>query len=224
LQFYYFYKRLHLYIELATIYNWYYKWRRCRKSLKAKRCPIAFAKSKQDMASLALLEKQQYLDLYYDDASHFSLVPNVPYAWQLKEAPILLPAVRGESTSVFGLMSTTGKLVYEMFDKTLHSDLLIAFFDKFVEKIVKKTVITLDNSSLHTSKKFRQKIKEWELLDLWIYFIPPYSPELNKIEILWKKIKYEWLAFEAYTSFDKLKLGIKEVMDEFGKKCIINFL
>lgn len=82
--------------------------------------------------------------------------------FHIKEEPILLPAIRGKSTSVFGLMSTTGHLVYEMFDKTMNSETLILFFDKFVEKIIKRTIITLDNSSLNTSKKFRQKIKQWE--------------------------------------------------------------
>ena len=40
---------------------------------------------------------------------------------------------------------------------------------------------------------------------LTIYPIPPYSPELNIIEIVWRKIKYEWLPFSAYESFLSLK-------------------
>jgi transposase len=31
------------------------------------------------------------------------------------------------------------------------------------------------------------------------YFLPPYSPELNRIEILWKKMKYEWLPFKSFS-------------------------
>lgn len=120
-------------------------------------------------------------------------------------------------------MSTAGELMYDFFDQTLNSEKLIAFFDKFVQKTVKKTVVILDNSSLHTSKKFKEKMREWKEQDLLFYFIPPYSPELNKIEILWKFVKYKWLRFEAYSSFDNLKSNLKEVLDGFGKKCIINF-
>ncbi len=39
---------------------------------------------------------------------------------------------------------------------------------------------------------------KWHRPKLSIYRIPPYSPELNMIEIVWRKIKYEWLPFSAY--------------------------
>lgn len=200
-----------------------YRWKRCRKSLKAKRCPIAFLKAQREITLLSQLNDNQFIDLYYGDASHFGLVPNVPYAWQTKENPILLPSNYGKSTSVFSLMNTLGSLVYDFFDHIINSQHLITFFDKFAQNIVKKTVVILDNSPLHTSKKFKEKIKEWEELDLFIYFIPPYSPELNKIEILWRLVKYKWLKCDAYTSFEKLKTNLREVLDSFGTKCIINF-
>ncbi|MDR1180459.1 MAG: transposase, partial [Bacteroidales bacterium] len=36
------------------------------------------------------------------------------------------------------------------------------------------------------------------------FFLPPYSPELNKIEILWRFIKYKWLPFEPFLNFQNL--------------------
>ncbi len=147
----------------------------------------------------------------------------MPYAWQSKDEPVLLPSSRGKSTSVFGLMSTLGTLIYDFYDQAVNSEKMIAFFDNFVNGIIKRTVVVLDNSSLHTSKKFREKLKEWEALDLIIYYLPPYSPELNKIEILWRFIKYQWLKPEAYSSFENLKTNLKNVLDCFGTKCIINF-
>ncbi len=65
-------------------------------------------------------------------------------------------------------MNTLGNLVFDIFETTINSEKMIVFFDKFVENITKKTVVVLDNSSLHTSKKFKEKIKEWEELDLLI--------------------------------------------------------
>lgn len=43
------------------------------------------------------------------------------------------------------------------------------------------TVVVLDNSPILKSKKFMSKIKEWKEQYLLIYFLPPYSPELNLI-------------------------------------------
>jgi transposase len=61
------------------------------------------------------------------------------------------------------------------------------------------------------------KIIEWKEKDLLIFFLPSYSPELNRMEILWKRIKYQWLPFEVYLSFQSLKEQLSYVLNNFGK-------
>ena len=164
-----------------------------------------------------------YIDLYFGDESHFGLTPNVPYAWQTKENPILLPAAKGKFLNVVGLMNRKNKLFFEVSEITFNTDKVIQFIDNFTNQIVKKTVIILDNSPIHKSKKFMTKIKEWEEKDLLIYFLPPYSPELNLIEILWRRVKYHWLPFDAYLCFQNLKERLSFVLDNFGLKYDIIF-
>lgn len=169
------------------------------------------------------MEDSGYIDLYFGDESHFGLTPNVPYAWQTKENPILLPSAKGKFLNVVGLMNRKNELFFEVSETTFNSDKLISFMDKFMRQIVKKTVVILDNAPIHKSKKFKAKIKEWEENDLLIYFLPPYSPELNLIEILWRRIKYQWLSFEAYQCFQNLKERLSYVLNNFGKKYDIKF-
>lgn len=169
------------------------------------------------------MEDSGYIDLYFGDESHFGLTPNVPYAWQTKENPILLPAAKGKFLNVVGLMNRKNELFFEVNETTFNSDKLISFMDKFVNQLVKKTVVILDNSPIHKSKKFMAKMEEWKEKDLLIYFLPPYSPELNLIEILWRRIKYQWLPFEAYLCFQNLKERLSDVLNNFGKKYDIIF-
>lgn len=172
---------------------------------------------------LQKLEDSGYIDLYFGDESHFGLTPNVPYAWQTKQNPILLPAAKGKYLNVVGLMSRKNKLYHKVLQSTFNSERLIAFMDDFVKQTVKKTIVILDNSPIHKSNKFMAKVKEWKEKDLWIYFLPPYSPELNLIEILWKRIKYQWLDFDAYKNFQTLEEKLNLVLDNFGNKYDIKF-
>ncbi|MCK5830886.1 MAG: transposase [Methylococcales bacterium] len=55
------------------------------------------------------------------------------------------------------------------------------------------------------------------------YRIPPYSPELNNIEIVWRKIKYKWLPFSAYDSYSTLKKELFDVLTNIGKTYKIKF-
>jgi transposase len=192
-------------------------------SLKGKRNEDEFERRQQQIESLKELEDSGYIDLYFGDESHFGLTPNVPYAWQTKNNPILLPAAKGKYLNVVGLMSRKNNLFFEMLETTLDTDKLIEFMERFVAQIVKRTVVILDNCPIHKSKKFKAKIEEWKQNDLLVYFLPPYSPELNLIEILWRRIKYQWLSFDAYLCFQNLKERLSYVLNNFGNKYDIIF-
>ena len=66
------------------------------------------------------------------------------------------------------------------------------------------------------------KMEEWKENDLLVYFLPPYSPELNLIEILWRRIKYQWLPFEDLC-FQNPKERLSYVLNNFGSKYDIIF-
>ena len=67
------------------------------------------------------------------------------------------------------------------------------------------------------------RVEHWMLRGVALHFLPPYSPELNLIEILWRKVKYEWLPMDAYQSYTKLKARVKEVLGGVGEKFRITF-
>ena len=200
-----------------------YSWKRARLSLKRKRNKVEFELKREQIESLKRLEDSGYLDLYFGDESHFGLTPNVPYAWQTKENPILLPAAKGKFLNVIGLMTRKNKLFFEVLETTYNTDKVISYMDRFVAQTVKKTVVILDNSPIHKLKKFMAKINEWKKKDVLVFFLPPYSPELNLIEILWRRIKYQWIPFDAYICFQNLKERLSYVLTNFGEKYDIIF-
>src|SRR4029453_7160368 len=57
----------------------------------------------------------------------------------------------------------------------------------------------------------------------YVKYLPPYSPELNLIEILWRFMKYYWLPFSAYMSFQCLLQSVEDILTRFGTDYIIDF-
>ena len=70
----------------------------------------------------------------------------------------------------------------DFFEKNINSEMIISFIDKFSEKIEKKTVLLMDQATIHTSDKIMEKIEEWKEKNLEIFWLPAYSPKLNLIE------------------------------------------
>ena len=76
----------------------------------------------------------------------------------------------------------------------------------------------LDNASYHKSKKFKANLSKWSNRGLTLMYLPPYSPQLNIIEILWKFMKYYWIEYTAYLSYDNLLEYVKKIFDNYRTK------
>ena len=169
-------------------------------------------------------EQKGEIDLRYLDQSGFSLTPYIPYGWQEEKETLILKSRPGQRINVMGLMSRTQELDYQIIKGSINSQKVINFLDKYHEKIEKKTIIILDQASIHTSDAFVAKYEEWKQNKMEVFWLPAYSPELNLIEILWKFIKYEWIEIEAYNSQKSLIEYLKKVLDNFGSQYVINFV
>ena len=81
--------------------------------------------------------------------------------------------------------------------KNTTAELFAGFLGLLVEQVNNKPLtVILDNASVHTAKAIGPLIEQLKKKGLTLYFLPPYSPELNRIEILWRKVKYEWMTFK----------------------------
>jgi len=199
------------------------KWKRIRKSLKSKRNKKEFKQAKKEIQELKQQEQSGKIDLYYFDETGFDLTPTVPYAWQPNGETIEIPSSKSPRINVLGFINTDNKFESFMFEASVNSDVVIACFDSFSKTITNKTVVIIDNASTHTSKAFNKSIKNWEEKGLFIKRLPPYSPELNLIEILWRFIKYKWLPFSAYNSLKDLVNEVENVLKNIGTTLQIKF-
>ena len=60
-------------------------------------------------------------------------------------------------------------------------------------------MVVLDNASFHTSKVVRQARRRLAASGIYLYFLPPYSPELNQIEPVFRQVKYQEIPVRSYT-------------------------
>jgi transposase len=199
------------------------RWKRVRKSFKLARDPAAFERCKRELEALQKPEDQGQIDLYYFDEAGFSLDPTIPYAWQATHGLIALPAHLYGRVNVLGFMNRQNDLHPYLFDQSVHTGVVIGCFDDFCHTLTKKTIVVMDNASVHRNDEFEQGIPHWKKQGLIVKFLPAYSPELNLIEILWRRIKYSWLPFSAYDSLNALIEALENVLCDVGSEYQITF-
>ena len=194
-----------------------------RKSQKSKRDEREFQACYEELEQLQEQADDGKIALYYFDVAGFSLEPAIPYAWQEKGSIIEIPSARSSRINVLGFFNTDNDFQSFIFQSSVDTSLIVDCFNMFAKTISQKTVVVIDNAPTHTSDEFEDWIEEWKQMGLFIKYLPEYSPELNLIEILWRKIKYEWIPFSAYLNFSSLKNSIIDILAQVGTKYTISF-
>jgi transposase len=202
-------------------------WKRVRTGLLGERDEASFRLCEQELAEHLQASGRGEIRLLYLDESGFNGIPYIPYAWQDRGVTLELPCPQGKRINVLGILSVSTNTLEvhipdgKMTSKIVH-DVLEALSETTQQEPV-STVLVLDNASIHTAKIIEDKRAEWEEKKLTLYFLPTYSPELNLIEMLWRKVKYEWLPFDAHESYDNLRACLDKIFSGFGNEYNINY-
>lgn len=200
------------------------RWKRMKRGLSKQADEWELEVKLPRLTELVEQDQKGEIDLRYLDQSGFSLTPYIPYGWQVKNEQILVKSRTGKRINVIGLMNRRNEVYYEIIKDKIESKDVIKFLDEFSNNLSQKTVVVLDQASIHTSDSFLEKLEEWKQKKLEIFWLPTYSPKLNLIEILWKFIKYEWIEVDAYENQNNLIRYLKKVLDNFGTEYVINFV
>lgn len=198
-------------------------WKRVRKSPASRPDERKVRESKQELEDPQERADDGDLDPYYFDATGFSLEPAAPHAWQTRGETIQIPSAHSKRLNVIAFFNTDNEVHPLMLTGSVDSHVVTFWFDDFRSRLRRKTVVVIDNAPIHTSEEFQECVATWRKRGLIIYAIPEYSPELNLIEIPWRKIKYEWLPFSAYQSFEALRDALMEIFSGIGSKYRITF-
>jgi transposase len=174
------------------------------------------------------LEKQAVagrIDLFYGDECGVSLLPYVPYGWQFRDEKVGLPSTSGAGVNCFALLSRDNRCFFRTTEARIDSVLVCDYLDHFSQCLPRETVVVLDNAPVH-QKEVRKRRASWEARGLYVFFLPVYSPHLNIAEVLWRKLKYEWLCGEDYEDYEEKSLlcyRVWQCLAAVGRELTIRF-
>lgn len=202
-----------------------YIWKRLRRSLRSLRDEEDFRATQAELAALRAeaLSPTRVVDLWYFDEAGFTLQPCIPYAWQKIGTTRELASTYGPRQNILGFLNLHHEFHCFAFQGTIDTHTVIHCFDLFREQMRRPALVGIDNAPIHTSEEFAEQIARWQERDLHLKFIPPYCPELNLIEILWRKIKYDWLPLDTYQNFKTMTQALFEILKGIGSKYRITF-
>lgn len=201
-----------------------FTFRRARRVPEKAVCPKKQGRAQRALSRLHRLEDVGKCQVLYGDESGFCLSPVLPYLWQKKGQTLGLPAkAHSRRLSVLGFLSRAGRLYHFEAQDKMTAQFVIQSIEALLPSLSCPTVLVLDNATVHRAKPVQAKRKEWKRKGLRLLFLPPYCPHLNKIEVLWRQVKYRWLWPDAYQNFGTLCQSVTDILAQVGTKYRLSF-
>ncbi|MEF3694034.1 MAG: IS630 family transposase [Candidatus Cloacimonadota bacterium] len=97
----------------------------------------------------------------------------------------------------------------------VNTELMHVYLDEFSKSLdLEKAGLIMDQAGWHKSKY----IVVPNNIEIWL--LPPYSPELNPVESLWKHLKQNILHNRLYDSLKQLEKAVVDYFDSIDKQLL----
>lgn len=131
--------------------------------------------------------------IYFSDAMHLKHNAEAGYGWSPVGEPHLIPSNSGRKRiNILGAYCTqTHEHVFVITEENIRQDKIIELLKKLRKQHGEKgeIYIVMDNASYNRAKKVFAQAKESNII---LKHQPPYSPNLNLIERLWKFVRQKF--------------------------------
>jgi len=148
--------------------------------------PEEIAKAEKDLEELHAKAQQGEIILFYQDETKLSRLPTITRMWVRTGTQYLIPTDDDHQTFwAYGVTNAiTGKIHYRL-EPFLYGEGFCRFLKQMRQRYPEaEIVLVVDRATAHRTKLVQEYLQEDSKMSL--YQLPSYSPELNKIERLWK--------------------------------------
>jgi transposase len=128
------------------------------------------------------------------------------------ETPVVLSTGARYGMSLISAITSRGHMRFMIKEKGgVNSDIFIEFLKRLMVGSKNKIFLIVDNGPANVSKKTKAFVPKLGGR-LRLFYLPPYSPDRNPDELVWKHLKADTVGRTTITSFNDFKNKIKSSM------------
>lgn len=153
--------------------------------------------------------------LFFVDGAHFTWGVFLCCLWSFVRVFIPSPAGRLRYNVLGALHGVTHQMEVITNTTTVNAQTVIALMKKVARKFKDQPIyMVFDNAPYMHNKIVKEAATQ---LGIHLVYLPPYSPNLNLIERVWKYIKKKSLYGKYYDTFEKFRTAIGECITSMNR-------
>ena len=181
---------------------------------------------KKEYPGIKRMAQKQGADIYFGDAAHIRSDHHAGRTWGKRGAtPIVEATGARHGMSLISAISSRGHMRFMIKQKGgVNADVFIEFLKRLIVSAKREIFLIVDRGPAHIAKKTRIFVDSLKG-KLQLFYLPPYSPDRNPDELVWKHLKADTVGRMAVTSRDgfkrKVRLSMRQLQNDPWK--IISF-
>jgi len=149
--------------------------------------------------------QQQRAEIYFGDEAGVRSDCHAGTTWGAKgQTPVVVSTGQRNSVNMISAVSARGHLRFMLTKGRVNGPVFVEFLKRMMHHAQRPIFLILDGGSFHHSRPVRDYVESLGG-KLQLFFLPPYSPELNPDEQVWNYVKHHGVAKAALHSRDDLK-------------------
>jgi transposase len=175
-----------------------------------------FRASEQDPERVRLWLDQEYpairaearragAEIYFGDEAGVRSDAHAGTTWGARgQTPVVRSTGQRTSVNMISAVSARGALRFMLVAGKVNGLVFVEFLKRLMHNAVRPIFLILDGGSYHRSRLVKDYVASLEG-QLRLFFLPPYSPELNPDEQVWNYVKHHGVAKMALRSGKDLR-------------------
>lgn len=156
-------------------------------------------------------------DIFFGDAAHIRSDHHAGKTWALKgQTPIVKSNGARFGFSLISAITSRGKMKFMIKEGGVDSNVFIEFLKRLIQGSKRKVFLIVDGGSSHTSKMTKSFVASVSKR-LELFYLPPYSPELNPDELVWNHLKNHTVGRSVATDKKEFKKQVSKSMRSLQK-------
>jgi transposase len=151
------------------------------------------------------LAKKEGATIFFQDEAGVRSDFHAGTTWAPRGQTPVVPATGQRfGLNVASAVSPRGELRFMIFEGRMNGDTFIEFLERLIHNAERPIFLIVDG---HPSHRARKVLEFVEATEGWLrlFFLPPYSPELNPDELVWNHLKNHGVGKRVPESRDHLK-------------------
>jgi transposase len=168
---------------------------------------------KQEYPRIRALAQREKADIYFGDAAHMRSDHHAGRTWGKKgETPVVSSTGARYRMSLLSAVTARGHMRFMIKEKGgVNAEVFIAFLKRLTVGSRNKIFLIVDRGPAHIAKKTKAFVAGLGGR-LRLFYLPPYSPDRNPDELVWKHLKADTVGRTSITSLEDFRNKVRSSM------------